>query len=257
MASVNVTRTPESVSDYADRTLPVQAPTVSRVGDSTWGARAWGIGATVVVHVAAAALLLRMEVSREPIVPAQAVMVDLIEPPKPPQPVVEPPKPKPVVNRPVPQPKQPVRASDPVPVPTPAVPTSADPVVASSTPSPVAREVPVPMGPTSPQPVAAAPPPKPVAILEPRFDAAYLNNPAPLYPSVSRRLGEQGRVLLRVQVDERGTPTNVTLGASSGHERLDNVALETVRRWKFVPARRGEEAVSAWVIVPIVFNLRS
>ncbi len=183
-------------------------------------------------------------------------MVDLIEPPKPPQPVVEPPKPKPVVNRPVPQPKQPVRASDPVPVPTPAVPTSADPVVASSTPSPVAREVPVPMGPTS-QPVAAAPPPKPVAILDPKFDAAYLNNPAPSYPSVSRRLGEQGKVLLRVHVDEQGTPTSVAVRTSSGFERLDNVALETVRRWKFVPAKRGNDPVSAYVIVPIVFNLRS
>ena len=34
----------------------------------------------------------------------------------------------------------------------------------------------------------------------PNFNAAYLHNPAPHYPSVSKRLGEQGRVLLRVQV---------------------------------------------------------
>jgi protein TonB len=70
-------------------------------------------------------------------------------------------------------------------------------------------------------------------------------------------LGEQGKVLLRVHVDEQGMPTSVVVRTSSGFERLDNVALETVRRWKFVPAKRGNDPVSAFVIVPIVFNLRS
>jgi protein TonB len=70
-------------------------------------------------------------------------------------------------------------------------------------------------------------------------------------------LHEEGRVLLRVLVDAKGLPERVELRSSSGHERLDRVALDTVRQWKFVPARRGEEAVSAWVIVPISFSLRS
>jgi protein TonB len=51
-------------------------------------------------------------------------------------------------------------------------------------------------------------------------------------------------------------PARVELRSSSGHDRLDAVALETVRRWKFVPARRGDQAVSAWVLVPISFSLR-
>jgi protein TonB len=94
-------------------------------------------------------------------------------------------------------------------------------------------------------------------VVPPQFNADYLNNPAPQYPALSRRLGEEGRVVLRVLVDERGLPARVELRSSSGHERLDAVALNTVRRWKFAPARRGDQAVSAWVLVPISFSLRS
>jgi len=214
-------------------------------------AKGWGLAAAVAVHVAVAVLLFRMSAAPAPLLLPKPIMVSMIEAPKPPESLIEPPKPRPVVKQ--PQQKRPVRAPDPVPV---VQPTPVEPLIASTTGSSAAvREV----APPAPAPVAEAPAPKPppAPVVEPRFDAAYLNNPAPTYPAVSRRLGEQGRVLLRVFVDEQGSPTNVTLRTSSGHDRLDNVALETVRRWKFVPAKRGEEAVSAWVIVPIVFNLRS
>lgn len=89
----------------------------------------------------------------------------------------------------------------------------------------------------------------------PRFDAAYLNNQAPLYPPLSRRLGEQGHVLLRVHVARDGSATQVLLNRSSGFGRLDAAARRAVERWKFVPARQGEAAVDAWVIVPISFSL--
>ena len=92
---------------------------------------------------------------------------------------------------------------------------------------------------------------------QPRFDANYLQNPAPTYPPLSRRLGEQGRVVLRVLVDHNGHPTQVEVKTSSGSARLDQSAQDAVGRWQFVPARRGDEAVDAWVLVPIVFNLRS
>lgn len=101
---------------------------------------------------------------------------------------------------------------------------------------------------------AASSEPEPTA---PRFDAAYLDNPPPAYPPLSRRLGEQGRVLVRVFVEPGGSPKQVELRASSGHRRLDAAAVAAVRRWRFVPARRGEEPVGAWVLVPISFNLRS
>jgi TonB family protein len=78
-----------------------------------------------------------------------------------------------------------------------------------------------------------------------------LDNPKPPYPPLSRRMGEQGRVVLRVHVTPEGAAGEVLLHASSGSPRLDESALATVRRWKFVPARRGAEPVAAWVLVPI------
>jgi len=98
--------------------------------------------------------------------------------------------------------------------------------------------------------------PVPVEISQPRFDAGYLKNPAPAYPPMSRRLGDEGRVVLRVLVEADGRPGEVTIKTSSGFPRLDQAAEDAVRRWKFVPARQGDEAVRAAVLVPIVFNLR-
>jgi protein TonB len=92
---------------------------------------------------------------------------------------------------------------------------------------------------------------------EPRFDAAYLANPRPSYPPVSRRLGEQGKVILRVLVGADGLPRRVELERSSGYPRLDRAASEAVERWKFVPARRGDTPVEATVLVPIAFSLSS
>jgi protein TonB len=56
---------------------------------------------------------------------------------------------------------------------------------------------------------------------------------------MSRRLGEQGRVLVRVFVDTSGAAAQIELRESSGHPRLDDAAASAVRRWRFVPARRG------------------
>jgi protein TonB len=90
---------------------------------------------------------------------------------------------------------------------------------------------------------------------QPNFNADYLENPAPVYPAAARRLGEQGRVILRVLVNVRGTADEVQVRTSSGFARLDDTARDTVRRWRFVPARRGAEPVAAWVLIPISFRL--
>ena len=90
-----------------------------------------------------------------------------------------------------------------------------------------------------------------------RFDAAYLHNPHPEYPPISRRLGEEGKVLLRVRVTADGRAAAVDVEKSSNFERLDQTAQRSVVRWRFVPARRGDEAVEATVIVPIVFRLEN
>lgn len=88
-----------------------------------------------------------------------------------------------------------------------------------------------------------------------RFDADYLKNPAPPYPPQSRRIGEEGKVILRVFVTVDGGAQQVEIKTSSGSDRLDESAQRTVRRWKFIPARRGGSAVESWVLVPIVFKL--
>ncbi|HBJ99252.1 MAG TPA: energy transducer TonB, partial [Delftia acidovorans] len=55
----------------------------------------------------------------------------------------------------------------------------------------------------------------------PSNNAAYLNNPAPNYPAISRRMGEQGTVTLRIFVDAQGLPQKIEVSKSSGYDRLD------------------------------------
>jgi protein TonB len=88
-----------------------------------------------------------------------------------------------------------------------------------------------------------------------RFDADYLQNPKPVYPPMSRRLGEEGKVVLRVRVSAQGQALSVEVRQSSGFTRLDDAARSAVERWRFVPARQGEQAVEAWVLVPLTFTL--
>ena len=112
----------------------------------------------------------------------------------------------------------------------------------------------------TPQPEAkavdtVATPAPPAPITPARFDAAYLQNPKPAYPSISRRLEEQGRVVLRVRVSEQGSALSVEVKQSSGFIRLDDAARSAVERWRFVPAKQGNEAIEAWVLVPLHFTL--
>jgi protein TonB len=90
---------------------------------------------------------------------------------------------------------------------------------------------------------------------EPVFNAAYLRNPAPVYPQSARRSGTQGKVLLEVNVTPEGTAREVSVATSSGSSLLDDAALDAVRQWKFIPARSGGEIVEAKVIVPVEFKL--
>lgn len=112
---------------------------------------------------------------------------------------------------------------------------------------------------TSAPTVAATPPepPRPVPVTPPVYNAAYLSNPPPDYPAVARRRGLEGVVLLSVLVNEAGLPKEIRLAKSSGTPILDDAALGAVKGWKFVPARQGEQAVSAWVEVPIRFRLEA
>ena len=95
-----------------------------------------------------------------------------------------------------------------------------------------------------------------VPIREPQYQSATLRNPAPSYPPLSRRFGEQGSVMLRVLVSATGEPLQVELLSSSGHARLDAAARKMVAKWRFIPAQQGQEKIQAWVRVPVVFQLR-
>ncbi len=90
---------------------------------------------------------------------------------------------------------------------------------------------------------------------EPVFDAAYLNNPAPYYPSAAKKRGVQGKVLLSVVVKTDGTPLSVDVSRSSGSSTLDVAALEAVRQWRFVPAKKSGQPVQAEVVVPVEFKI--
>ena len=86
-------------------------------------------------------------------------------------------------------------------------------------------------------------------------NAAYLNNPKPEYPLTARQRYWQGTVLLRVYVGADGKALQVTIQRSSGHDTLDESALDAVKQWRFVPAKRGDSAEASWATVPIVFEL--
>ena len=105
-------------------------------------------------------------------------------------------------------------------------------------------------------PAASAATSAPAEPTAPRFDVDTLDNPTPVYPALSRRLGEQGQVLLQVEVGTDGRAHKVAVKRSSGYPRLDHAALETVRRWTFIPARLSRLAIAASVLVPISFSLK-
>jgi protein TonB len=115
--------------------------------------------------------------------------------------------------------------------------------------------VPVPKTVEAPPAPAQKPHVASVAATPPAFNAGYLRNPAPRYPLAARRFGEQGTVMLRVLVTAEGLPARVDLEKTSGSMHLDSAAIEAVKGWRFTPARRGNEAVEGWVLVPIVFRL--
>jgi len=193
-----------------------------------------GAGTAFVVHWLAAIAIFGIAVT-PPVIPSALITVSMISAPTP-EPVRPEldvlPKPRPVTKQSVPTPKTLLIAEKPAVEPTQAAPTSSLPLAA----------------------VAAEPAPIP-AVIPLRFDAAYLDNPAPPYPTMARRMSEQGKVLLRVLVNADGSAAQVELKNSSGSPRLDQSALETVKRWRFVPAKLGTQPVAASVLLPIQFTL--
>jgi protein TonB len=107
----------------------------------------------------------------------------------------------------------------------------------------------------APVPVAPPAPPAPPRVQLPDSDAEYLNNKPPAYPPISKRMGEQGQVMVRVFIDTDGNATQAEIRTSSGHDRLDQTALKTVLAWQYVPGKVNGEPKAMWFNVPINFVL--
>lgn len=203
--------------------------------DPDWGKGFWRLAAVVGFHVLVLACLLYYK-GVQPLPDASSIItVSLMNPPAPAPEVVppQPEPPKPVVKK-VEQRK----------------------ILVADTPAPSTFTAPPPdPAPTPPAPSAPSAPIAADPVVDPNFTASYLNNPAATYPMASRRAKEQGTVYVRALVNTQGLPEKIELSKSSGFDRLDNAALEVVKRYKFIPARQGPLIVSAWVTIPMKFSL--
>jgi len=200
------------------------------------------------VQAATAWGLLQIDGVRHAVADVIPVMLQQqLAPPPPPPPPAPPPPP-----RRVPPPKRelPIIAAPPAPAPAaqpfevPQVEPEPAPVVVAPEPAVVAAPAP---------PAPPAPEPRAVDIGMVR----YLVQPVLHYPPQSRRVGEQGRVNVRVLVDADGLPREMTVVRSSGFVRLDESALATVRATRFKPHTENGTALAFWVVMPLVFELEN
>lgn len=184
---------------------------------------------------------------------AKPRMVSIIAPPAPaPEivPIIEPPKPEP---KPIVKPKKVVEKILPIVKPV-------ERLVEATTEPPKEEETAKPEAAPVLTAEPAKTPEKAELVIEekiepPRFGVSYLNNPPPDYPALSRRQGEEGRVLMKVLVSAYGAAEDVRIEKSSGSDRLDNAAVSAVKRWRFIPAKKNNQPLSAYVLVPMKFSI--
>lgn len=219
----------------------ISAPRERTFISSTRGVTMSSVALVVALHLAA--LLAWMSLPRNAPAPVNEMTVAfMIAPATQPEARPEPPPPQ---HAPIP--RKIVPAPEPAPVETVAqkIPVEQPPVpVIASAPAPVVAAAPV---------IAPAAPAAPD--VEPDYKASYLNNPRPNYPFAARRMGLQGKVVLNVEVLAEGLCGQAHVHQSSGHDMLDNAALQTVKTWKFVPASQAGRAVTKWFKIPIQFSL--
>lgn len=89
------------------------------------------------------------------------------------------------------------------------------------------------------------------------YKASYLKNPKPPYPPLAVKMRLEGRVGIIAEVLPDGKAGRVAIESSSGHELLDQSALQTVKQWQFTPARKDGVIITQVVRIPINFNLKS
>ncbi|PNG55939.1 hypothetical protein WDL1CHR_01276 [Variovorax sp. WDL1] len=89
----------------------------------------------------------------------------------------------------------------------------------------------------------------------PSADAQYAQSCKPNYPAMSKRLGEQGKVIVKVVVGADGLPKQADIRKSSGFDRLDEAARETMLRCRFSPGKVGGVAQTMSYDAPVNFVL--
>ena len=198
------------------------------------------------------------------VVPAE-VLIDMspaeaeLAPPKPQPPIAQPTPPTPAPRAPA---AQPAPAKAPQPAPTPlAVPATAaepDSAALSTAPVAVATNTASALGTsnTSPPPGAVMAATRAPALELPSSDAQFLNNPTPPYPALSKRMGEQGKVIIRAFIGVDGVAQQAQIKQSSGYDRLDQTSLATALKWRYVPGKRAGVAEAMWFDVPFNWVLR-
>jgi protein TonB len=254
--------------------------------------RALAFGISCLLHLGLIAVFILAQqwsltayASKPPVLPVELVVLDEAPAPPPPSRKLESPRPSP---------PRPLRLPKPIETPLPQMAESKSaplPIQSSVTPEPPAPAVisepaaPVQTGPspdatavTGPAPAAAeadgpstgapatAAAPGPAIASVPSSGltgvVTRLARPQggyqfrPTYPSTARRLGIQGTTLLKVHVLNDGRVGEVVVQESAGHPDLDQASVDAVRRWRFEPARRGNDPVAVWVLLPVEFRLK-
>jgi len=98
--------------------------------------------------------------------------------------------------------------------------------------------------------------PESESVVLPSADATELNNKAPVYPGMSKKLKEEGTVLLKILVTKEGRVADIEIKNSSGFKRLDDAAVKAIKRWKFNPATQAGAAIDYWYDIDFEFSLR-
>ena len=135
------------------------------------------------------------------------------------------------------------------------------PVVQVATPVPNTISVtqaalPVPNAPSQ-LPVASAPAPSSTGPKTITTGMEYILPPQTVYPAMSKRMGEQGKVVLRILVGENGKPDQVQVQTSSGFSRLDEAGRQAGLKVLFKPHLEDGRAVPVYVLLPLNFQLAS
>ena len=197
------------------------------------------VGLVAALHVLALWAVLQVPAVRQAVRESVPLFVDILAPEAPPAAPKPPPPPR---------------------LPATVTPPRAPPLITSSAPPPspaatfVAEPPPIEPAPAAQAPVVEAAPPPPPRVI-PSSGVQYLTPPPLEYPRASRRLGEAGKVLVRVYIDDEGLPRNVQVAQSSGHVRLDEAAIAAVHKARFKPYTENGRAVAGWAFIPLSFDL--